>query len=185
MVTNATPAWARGEVAISRAALSALEADVKARYLTGEEACGYIVGPADPAPLCDQLVAIENLANKLHKLDPETYFRDARTFFAFNEKKFDDAVRKGAALERPVKILYHSHLDTGAYFSATDASVLSFGEPPATEGGPCRLGPGPQWPLAFLVTSVYGGEAGPRIEEHRMYVWEGRSFVEAPFTVVD
>ena len=60
---------------------------------------------------------------------------------------------------RPVKVLYHSHLDAGAYFSPTDAAVMSMGEPPAIEGGPrSPWAPGPAWPLAFLVTSVVKGE---------------------------
>ena len=75
-------------------------------------------------------------ANKLHALDPETYFRTGRTFFAFNEKKFDDAVSAAARGGRPVKVLYHSHLDAGAYFSPTDAAVMSIGEPPGDRGRP-------------------------------------------------
>lgn len=180
-----TPAWARGELAIRRAALAALEADVRARYRTGEEACGYCVGPAEPAPLCDEVVPLRNMANRLHELHPDLYFRDGRTSFAFNEKTFDAAVRRGVELGRPVKILYHSHLDTSAYFSATDAAVLSFGQPPAQAGGAALLGPGPQWPLAFLVTSVHGAEPEPRIEAHKAYVWRGKGFEEVSFEVVE
>jgi proteasome lid subunit RPN8/RPN11 len=185
-MTTSEPAeapWTKGGVRISRAAMAALEADVKRRYETEEEACGYLVGPAGDGLLCDEAVPLVNLANKLHALDPEMYFRTGREFFAFNEKKFDDAISRGREAGRPVKVLYHSHLDTGAYFSATDAAVLSFGEPPAVEGGPSKLGPGPQWPLAFLVTSVVGGGSEPRIAEHRLFVWAGAAFVEAPFSV--
>ena len=184
MLTTAAPAWARGELTLRRAALLALEADVRARYVSGEEACGYLCGPAEPAPLCDEVVPLENLANKLHRLDPDTFFRDGRTSFAFNERTFDAAVRRGAEAGRPVKVLYHSHLDTSAYFSATDAAVLSFGTPPSRAGGG-RLGPGPQWSLAFLVTSVYGAAPEPRIDAHRAYVWRGRAFEEASFEVVE
>src|SRR6185312_9955052 len=96
------------------------------------------------------------------------YFRDARTFFSFNEKRFADAVDASAREGRPVKVLYHSHLDAGAYFSKTDAAVLSMGEPPAFEGGPATLGPGPAWPLAFLVTSVMAGA----VAEHGLFLWD-------------
>jgi len=185
MVTHADAAWARGELRIARAALLAVEEDARARYLTDEEACGYLTGPASPGDLCDEAVVLPNLANKLHALDPETYFRTGRTFFAFNEKKFDDAVSRGRDAGRPVKVLYHSHLDAGAYFSPTDASVLSFGEPPATEGGAARLGPGPQWPLAFLVLSVRRADAGPLIDDHKVFVWNGSAFVESSFSLVD
>jgi hypothetical protein len=59
--------------------------------------------------------------------------------------------------------------------------VMSMGEPPAFEGGPVVMGPGPAWPLAFLVTSVVGGA----IADHGLFVWDeaSRSFVASPFTV--
>ena len=184
MVSYAEDApWAHGNVVFSPAAISAIDADVVARYGTDEEACGYAMGPLGDPLLIDEVVVLENMATKLHKLDPKTYFRSARTFFAFNEKKFDDAVRKGKALERPVKVLYHSHLDTGAYFSATDASVMSFGEPPRVEGGQARLGPGPQWPLAFLVISVGKANEVVSVLDRKLHVWTGRAFQEAALHV--
>jgi proteasome lid subunit RPN8/RPN11 len=172
--------WARAGVLVTPKTMAAVDADARARYAQGQEACGYLVGPASEGLVCDEAVALENLANKLHKLDPETYFRTAREFFAFNEKRFDDAVRAGASAGRPVKVLYHSHVDADAYFSATDAAVLSCGEPPATEGGPSKLGPGPAWPLAFLVCSVNDQSGEPAVVARKLYVWRGGAFVEAP-----
>ena len=63
-------------------------------------------------------------------------------YFDIDSMKFERAIRRGDAEGRPVKVLYHSHLDVGAYFSATDAEVAKMGqgEPP--------------WDLAYLVTSV-------------------------------
>jgi proteasome lid subunit RPN8/RPN11 len=181
MVDAAHP-WTAGGLRIARSALAAVEQDALAGYDRDEEACGYLRGPlADPL-VVDEHVRMQNLANKLHELDPERYFRTARTFFSFNEKKFDDAVRASASEHRPVKVLYHSHLDAGAYFSPTDAAVMSFGEPPAREGGPHRIGPGPAWPLAFLVTSVTKRAIG----EHRLFVWDvgSQSFVASDFAVI-
>jgi hypothetical protein len=138
---------------------------------------------------------MENIANKLHAADPERYFRTARTFFDFNGKRFADAFERGVRSGRPIKVVYHSHLDAGATFSPTDAAMMSGGEPPAFEGGPITMGPGPAWPLAFLVTSVRGaaGGSGPRastggapfIDEHRLFVWDGASFAASAFTVID
>jgi proteasome lid subunit RPN8/RPN11 len=164
---------------ISRAALDAVERDAVRGYAADEEACGYLRGPSSDALLCDETVVLPNLANKLHALDPQQYFRTARTFFAFNEKKFDDAVTAATADGRPVKVLYHSHLDAGAYFSPTDRAVLSTGEPPEREGGAIKLGPGPTWPLAFLVTSV----RADGVDDHKLFVWDGRDFAESSFTV--
>jgi proteasome lid subunit RPN8/RPN11 len=171
--------WTRGGLTITRSALDAVAADAVRGYAAGEEACGYLRGPASEPALVDEAVVMQNLASKLHALDPETYFRTARSFFAFNEKRFDDAVRAGAAEGRPVKVLYHSHLEVGAYFSPTDRAVMSMGEPPSEEGGAWRLGPGPAWPLAFLVSSVRGG----RVDDHKLYVWNGADFVESHLAV--
>lgn len=178
---NETP-WILGNLRISRAALDAVTADALTGYAKDEEACGYLRGPSADALLCDETVRMVNVANKLHALDPGQYFRTARTFFAFNEKKFDDAVRASASAGRPVKVLYHSHLDAGAYFSPTDAAVMSMGEPPAVEGGAIAMGPGPAWHLAFLVTSVVKEE----LDEHKLFVWSAaaRAFVVSPFEVV-
>lgn len=175
--------WTTDGVRLTASALAAVDQDALARYAKGEEACGYVTGPSGDPLLCDEVVALENLANKLHKLDPETYFRTAREFFAFNEKKFDDAVRAGDAAGRPVKVLYHSHVDAGAHFSATDAAVLSLGEPPAFEGGPSTIGPGPAWPLAFLVCAVATRDGAPAVAERRLYVFADGAFVEAPLVI--
>jgi len=175
--------WVDGSLTLTRAVLAAVEEDARAAYANDEEACGYLRGPAADGGRCDEHVRMTNTANKLHALDPERYFRTARTFFSFNEKKFDDAVAASRREGRPVKVLYHSHLDAGAYFSPTDAAVMSMGEPPEQEGAPATMGPGPAWPLAFLVTSVRKGV----VDEHRLFVWDPtrREFVEGSFTIVD
>lgn len=172
--------WTRGGLRIARSVLEAVAADAVRCYEKDEEACGYLRGPASDPALVDEHVAMVNVANKLHQVDPETYFRTARTFFAFNEKKFDDAFQASRAARTPIKVLYHSHLDAGAYFSPTDKAVMSMGEPPAAEGGAMKLGPGPHWPLAFLVTSVREGA----VDDQRLFVWDGADFVESSFTVV-
>lgn len=176
-----TEPWTQGGVRITRAALDAVEADAVRGYGADEEACGYICGPSDDGTLCDEAVALKNMANKLHELDPEIYFRTARTFFAFNERKFEKAIAAGREAGRPVKVLYHSHLDAGAYFSATDRAVMSMGQPPTVEGGAVSLGPGPAWPLAFLVTSV----RAQGVDEHRLFIWDGSDFAESELTIVD
>jgi [CysO sulfur-carrier protein]-S-L-cysteine hydrolase len=179
MTTNA---WTRGGLRIKRAALDAIEADARAAYGRDEEACGYLRGPAADALLCDEAVGMENLANKLHALDPERYFRTGRTYFEFNTKRFGEAVTAAERGGQPVKVLYHSHLDAGAYFSPTDAAAMSMGEPPEVEGGPIVMGPGPAWPVAFLVTSVREG----KVDDHKLFVWDAgsSSFVASSFEVV-
>ncbi len=176
--------WIHGALRITRAALADVERDAVAGYRSEQEACGYLAGPAADALLCDRAVAIENMAKLLHERDPQTYFRSARTFFAFKERTLEQAMRAGVNAGVPVKVLYHSHIDVGAYLSGTDQAVLSGGAPPQHEGGPATLGPGPAWPLAFLVTSVRGGPGEPHCDDHRLFIWQRGGFAPSPFEVV-
>ncbi len=181
--------WIHGRLRVTRAAIEAVEKDAVAGYVADQEACGYLAGPADDPLLCDRAVAIENMAKLLHEQNPKTYFRSARTFFAFKERVLEQAIRAGRDAGSPVKIFYHSHIDVGAYLSGTDQAVLSGGVPPHFDGGPATLGPGPSWPLAFLVTSVRGGEREPRCDDHKLFIWREsagatRGFEESPLEIV-
>lgn len=183
MVSSGEHPWTKGGLVLTAAALRAADEDAIAAYARDEEACGYLRGPVGEALRCDETVALENLANKLHRSDPERYFRTGRTYFEFNTFKFDKAVRASAEEGRPVKVLYHSHLDAGAYFSPTDRAAMSMGSMPEVEGGAITMGQGPAYPLAFLVLSVRGGA----IAERRLFVWDeaARDFVVADFTIID
>jgi proteasome lid subunit RPN8/RPN11 len=158
--------WIVRGVALAPSVLERVFDEARAAYAKDEESCGLIIGPANDVTCVDEVVPMENRANKLHALDPETYPRTARTYFDIDPMKFARAVREGQARGRPVKVLYHSHLDVGAYFSETDALA-------ATSGGP-----EPTYDLAYLVTSVRDGA----VDDHKLFLWdpESRSFVAMP-----
>jgi [CysO sulfur-carrier protein]-S-L-cysteine hydrolase len=176
--------WIEGCLRITRTAIAELERNAIRGCLAEEEACGYLAGPADDPLLCNRAVAIPNLARVLHERDPVAYFRSPRTFFAFHERTLEAAMRDGLSAGSPVKVLYHSHIDVGAYLSGTDAAVLSRGVPPAFEGGPATLGPGPAWPLAFMVSSVRSGESTPLVDDHRLFIWRDRAFEPSTIEIV-
>jgi [CysO sulfur-carrier protein]-S-L-cysteine hydrolase len=163
--------WAVSGVVVDKGVLERVFDEARAAYAKDEESCGLLLGPAGDGLRVDEIVPMENRANKLHALDPETYPRTGRMYFDIDPMKFARAVREGEASERPVKVLYHSHLDVGAYFSDTDAAA-------ATAGGDA-----PTYGLAYLVTSVRQGV----VDAHKLFVWDpGRpGFVEAPLLVVD
>jgi proteasome lid subunit RPN8/RPN11 len=113
---------------------------------------------------------MENRAAKLHKLDPVAYPRTARMYFDVDPLKFQRLIEAGEGDGRPVKVLYHSHLDAGAYFSETDAQAATMG------------GPEPSFDLAYLVTSVMKGA----IDKRALFIWDptSSSFVESPLEIV-
>jgi [CysO sulfur-carrier protein]-S-L-cysteine hydrolase len=139
-------------------------------YAKDEEACGYLTGPSDDSFFCDEAVPLVNLANRYHELDPETYPRTGRTYFLLDPLKFEKAVAAGKTNGRPVRVLYHSHLDVGAYFSETDAASATMGgDRPSYDG------------LFYLVTSVRQGV----VDDHKLFAWDSASkrFVETPLEI--
>ena len=61
-------------------------------------------------------------------------------------------------------VIYHSHVDAGAYFSETDRRQALVGSEPA-------------YPSAvYVVASVVAGA----LDEMKAFQWNGRSFVEIP-----
>lgn len=161
--------WIRGRVTIAKAILERVDEEARAAYGRDEEACGLLTGPATEPLLVDAIVPMKNRANDLHRLDPETYPRTGRMYFDLDPLKFERAVREGEANGQPVKVLYHSHLDVGAYFSETDAQA-------ATAGGES-----PSYDLAYLVTSVKGGD----VDARKLFVWDPQTkkFVDAELEI--
>lgn len=113
-------------VALSAEALEAIYSHARRDY--PNECCGIVYGPRDVA-IADRAVACENIQNRLHAEDPSRFTRDART--AYNIDARDTiALQKSLRGEAPAKVVYHSHVDVGSYFSETDqAAALFDGEP--------------------------------------------------------
>ena len=106
------------------------------------EACGVVVTRGAER----RLVRCRNAQNDLHAKDPARNPRDARTAYSIDPA---DLLRIGR-LEGEgfaVAVIYHSHVDAGAYFSDTDKRQALIGGEPAYPGA------------AYLVTSVVGGRA--------------------------
>lgn len=162
--------WAAGNLLVEKHILERVDEEARRAYDRDEESCGFLVGPRATPQRVDGIVPMVNRANRLHALDPQSYPRTGRTYFDIDSMKFETAIRKGEEEGRPVKVLYHSHLDAGAYFSPTDAEVAKMGqgEPP--------------WDLAYLVTSVRAGH----VDDRRLFVWDpaAGSFVESRFEVL-
>jgi proteasome lid subunit RPN8/RPN11 len=135
--------WIRGDLVIDRAVLEGIHAHALECYPS--ESCGFIAGPAAEPALLTDATRQENEADKYHKLDPVTFPRTSRTYFKINEMRAARAFDAGDKEGRPIKVIYHSHCDAGAYFSNEDAATF------ASEG---QL----MWPCAYVVVSVMHGE---------------------------
>jgi adenylyltransferase/sulfurtransferase len=105
---------------LPRTVLDAIYAHARAGY--PEEICGFVIAE-------NEVLRCENRQNALHAEDPAHFPRDARTAYNLGAKDLfflDRSLRS----ERPVTVIYHSHVDVGAYFSDEDARAATFdGEP--------------------------------------------------------
>ena len=104
------------------------------------ESCGVILSRGPER----QLLRCRNAQNELHARDPVRHPRDARTAYYIDPK---DLLRIGD-LERQgfdVAVIYHSHVDAGAYFSETDRRQAVVAGEPAYPGA------------VYVVTSVVRG----------------------------
>lgn len=125
--------------------LADLVAWVEAAY--PEEGCGLIFEKPDGS---FEVKRCENLANKYHAIDPETYPRTAETFFMINPLEFSKAERRGDR----VAVVFHSHADVGDYFSDEDVAAATM--PRLTPEDPLE----PSHPgTDYLVVSVREGVA--------------------------
>src|SRR5262245_34971894 len=86
--------WALGNLTITRAVLDKVFDEARAAYARDEESCGFVVGPASDPPALEGAVPMENRANKLHKLDPETYPRTGRMYFDIDPMKFEREIKQ-------------------------------------------------------------------------------------------
>ena len=73
-------------------------------------------------------------------------------YFKINELRASRAFDEGAAQSLPIKVIYHSHCNAGAYFSEEDAATFA-------QDGTLM------WPCQFLVVSVENAE----VKDHKLW----------------
>lgn len=139
--------WIAGPLTILREVLLRIEAHALECY--PNESCGFVSGPATEPLLLSDSQREANEADKYHALDPVTFPRTAKTYFKINELRAARAFDQATAEGQPIKVIYHSHCDAGAYFSEEDSRTFA-------SGGVLM------WPCAFLVVSVVHGKVVDR-----------------------
>jgi proteasome lid subunit RPN8/RPN11 len=141
--------------------LAQIRAQAEAEYPA--ECCGVLL--LRPNPRADRLLLpCRNIQDELHAKDAARHPRDSRTAYFIDPKDLlSIGRREGQGYS--VAAIYHSHIDAGAYFSATDKrNALVNGEPAYPEA-------------VYVVLSVAGGT----VVDERAFVWDPgtRDFVAA------
>jgi proteasome lid subunit RPN8/RPN11 len=135
------------------------------------ECCGVLLVRPGTAPnVSDErrLLACRNMQDELHARDPARFPRTARTaYYIAHGDLLEIGRREGEGFE--VRVIYHSHVDAGAYFSETDRRNAMVDGVPA-------------YPRAtYVVVAVADG----RVVETRAHRFSADSgeFIEIPLAV--
>ncbi len=155
---NAVPATIPAEI------LAAIYAHARDTY--PEECCGFLIGFTRSATI-DEARRCVNEQNRYHELDPEHFPRTAREAYYLGGRDLR-FLADSIGSSRPVKLIYHSHPDVGAYFSAEDTRAALGREPDATAE--------PQYPVDHIVIDAQSDHIGGA----KMFQWEPtqRAFVQ-------
>lgn len=146
--------------------MSAYDPEIVARVVAlceadpEREVCGFVVRRGGAL----RVEAIPNVADRYHAADPERFPRTSRTSYLMDPK---EQLRVHRELDRwggEIAAVWHSHVETGAYFSEKDRADA------AVDGSPTVPG------AEYLVLGVRAG----RVTEVKRFVWSGADYVEAP-----
>jgi proteasome lid subunit RPN8/RPN11 len=106
---------------IRRASMDAIVAQAEREFPF--ESCGFIIGDDS----VEEVRPIANIQNAMHVKDPTAFPRDARTAFLMEPKEHLAVMNEVDRRKLALRVVYHSHPDHDAYFSATDrAQACSF-----------------------------------------------------------
>ena len=151
--------------------LAAIEAQAIEEYPS--ECCGMVMIRGDER----RLLRCRNIQDELHAKDPERHVRDSHTAYSVDIgdlRRMEQLSSEGFALA----VIYHSHIDVGAYFSPTDKSQAMHGRDPKNHE--------PLWlDTTYIVVSVRKEPDKVWVDESKAFRWNGarRDFVETSFPV--
>ena len=131
------------------------------------ECCGIIASGAGG----HSVHRCRNIQDELHKRDPETHSRTARTAYRMDDLEVARILQQVEAEGGGLAAFYHSHIDCDAYFSEEDKAAAMFLDEPAYPG------------VSYIVVSVIDGE----VRGHAAFRWvpQARAFDGVALRVED
>ena len=134
------------------AEMAQVRAQAEAEYPA--ECCGVLL-IGEGAPADRLLFPCRNIQDELHAKDQVRHPRDSRTAYFIDPKDLLAIGRREAEGYR-VAVIYHSHIDAGAYFSPTDKRNALIDDEPAYPGA------------LYVVVSVAQGTA----VDSKAFAWD-------------
>ncbi|HVA69613.1 MAG TPA: M67 family metallopeptidase [Candidatus Binataceae bacterium] len=155
------------QIEIRRASFALIVAQAESEFPF--ECSGFVIGDTG----LELVRPISNIQNAMHEKDPAGFPRDARTAFLMEPKEHLAVLEEIDQRKLQLRIVYHSHPDHDAYFSATDRAQA------------CSFDPDePDYPdTAYVVISVRAG----KFARAAAFTWDAarKEFVETELRVID
>ncbi len=120
------------------------------------ETCGILTGPKNQK---DQLTAIfpcRNVQDEYHIQDSISFPRTARTAYFMDPRDLLRIQRAARETDSEMRMIYHSHVEAGAYFSEEDQRIA------LSEGRPAYPG------VSYLVVSV----REKKVQDTALFDWD-------------
>lgn len=132
------------------------EIRLQAEHDYPNETCGILVGPKDQKEIITGIRPCRNVQDEYHALDSVGFPRKANAAYFIDSQNLVQIQRENRQKGSEIRVIYHSHVDAGAYFSEEDQRIA------LSEGRPAYPG------VAYLVVSVREGKAG----EAALFYWD-------------
>ena len=137
------------------------------------ECCGIIIGKKSERENLEQVFPCRNLQDEMHAKEPERFPRTSQIAYFLSPDDLFKIQKIARNLKMEMKIIYHSHIDVGAYFSEEDKKQATH------EGNP--LYPG----VMYLVVDTTKGvksrrDLTPLVHGAKLFAWDDskKDFVE-------
>lgn len=129
-----------------------------------DECCGMVLGKKNAPDSFTRVRRCRNVQDLYHQKDPENFPRTARTAYFIDPRELlaiDKELEKNG---EEIRMIYHSHIDVGAYFSEEDVRRAMIDDEPLYPG------------VTYLVLSVIQSE----VKDSKIFQWDdgARRFAE-------
>jgi proteasome lid subunit RPN8/RPN11 len=131
------------------------------------ETCGILIGPQNEKEKVTTIYPCRNVQDEYHALDPVNFPRTAETAYFIDPKDLLRIQKESREKQCEMRVIYHSHVNVGAYFSEEDQRIA------LADGRPAYPG------VSYIVVSVRERKAG----EVSLFYWDEKSesFVKTEF----
>ena len=99
-----------------------------------EEACGALSGPEGEPERLTGFHPVANTLGKLHAEDPQRYPRTPREGYVLDPLSYVKLEKSLQERGERIRVIYHTHVDVGAYFSEEDKTQATWDNNPILPG---------------------------------------------------